>query len=213
VLRVWADAADTSDFAKAPAAQQAGTLYAAALAASDLRDFKDARALVARLVTRSTGDAAAARLARLLSAEIELAAGNPQAAAVLIDAKAKDRPSLLLAAQAAVAGGKAGPTLAPTTAALRDWVATHPRDATAWRALANLYGAQNDTLRAVRADAEANVAILDYPAARDRFKAAQDLVRQSRGGASDHYEASIIDTRAREIEARVREQAAERPLR
>ena len=54
---------------------------------------------------------------------------------------------------------------------LRDWVAANPRDATVWRALGNLYGAQNDTLRAVRADAEANVAILDYPAARDRFKA------------------------------------------
>ena len=99
------------------------------------------------------------------------------------------------------------------TAQLRDWVATRPRDATAWRTLANLYGAQNDTLRAVRADAEANVAILDYPAARDRFKAAQELVRQSRGAAADHYEASIIDTRARAIEARVKEQAAEPPLR
>jgi predicted Zn-dependent protease len=94
---------------------------------------------------------------------------------------------------------------------LRDWVAANPRDATAWRALGNLYGAENDTLRAVRADAEANVAILDYPAARDRFKAAQELVRQSR--VVDHYEASIIDTRARAVEALVKEQAAEPPLR
>ena len=213
VLRLWMDAADSSDFAKASPAQQAGTLYAAALAASELRDMKAARALVVRLQVRSAGDAAAARLARLLSAEIELAAGNAPAAVALLDAKARDRPSLLLAAQAAVAGGKGGPTIAPMTAQLRDWVATRPRDATAWRTLANLYGAQNDTLRAVRADAEANVAILDYPAARDRFKAAQELVRQSRGAAADHYEASIIDTRARAIEARVKEQAAEPPLR
>jgi predicted Zn-dependent protease len=96
-------------------------------------------------------------------------------------------------------------------APLRDWVATHPRDASAWRTLGSLYNAQNDPLRAIRADAEANVAILDFVGARDRFKAAQELVRQSR--VVDHYEASIIDTRARAVEALVKEQAAEPPLR
>ena len=85
-----------------------------------------------------------------------------------------------------------------------------PRDAHAWRTLSSLYGAQNDTLRAVRADAEANVAILDYPAARDRFKAAQEIIRQSK--VVDHYEASIIDTRARAVDVLVKEQAAEPPL-
>ena len=48
------------------------------------------------------------------------------------------------------------------------------------------------------------MAILDYPAARDRFKAAQEIIRQSK--VVDHYEASIIDTRAREIDARLRQQ-------
>jgi predicted Zn-dependent protease len=115
---------------------------------------------------------------------------------------------MLLAADAAVATRQP----APMVPVLRDWVATHSRDATAWRALANLYGAQNDTLRAVRADAEANVAILDYPAARDRFKAAQELVRKP-GAPIDHYEASIIDTRARDVEALVKRQAEEPPLR
>jgi len=101
---------------------------------------------------------------------------------------------------------------------LRDWVATNPRDATAWRTLANLYGAQGDTLHAIRADAESNVAILDYPAARDRFKAAQELIRQSQSGRPgavpvDHFEASIVDTRAREIEVLVKRQAEEPALR
>lgn len=113
---------------------------------------------------------------------------------------------MLLAAEAATAMRQP----APMIPVLRDWVAANPRDATVWRALGNLYGAQNDTLRAVRADAEANVAILDYPAARDRFKAAQELVRQSK--AVDHYEASIIDTRARAVDVLVKEQAAEPPL-
>jgi predicted Zn-dependent protease len=210
VLRLWVDAAAGGEFAKSSPAQQAGTLYAAALSAGELRDFKAARALAQRLVTRTAGDASSSRLARLLSAEIELSANAAPAAAALLDPKAKDRPEMLLAAQAAVATRTPAPMIPP----VRDWVAAHPRDAYAWRTLANLYGAQNDSLRAVRADAEANVAILDYAGARDRFRAAQDLIRSGGQGAPiDHFEASIIDTRARAVEALFREQAAEPPLR
>ena len=208
VLRLGVDAASSGEFARSSPAQQAGTLYAAALSAKDLRDFKAARTLVERLTARTAEDPSAARLARWLTAEIELAGGGASKAAALLDLKSKERPEMLLAADAAVATRQP----APMVPVLRDWVATHPRDATAWRALANLYGAQNDTLRAVRADAEANVAILDYPAARDRFKAAQELVRKP-GAPIDHYEASIIDTRARDVEALVKRQAEEPPLR
>lgn len=214
VLRLWADSAGTGEFARSSPAQQAGILYAAVLSASELRDFKAARALAQQLVARTAGDAPSARLARLLSAEIELAAGAAPAAAALLNPKAKERPEMMLAAQAAVATRNP----APMIPALRDWVATHPRDASAWRMLANLYGANNETVSAVRADAEANVASLDYAAARDRFKAAQDLIRKSAqgqpgAGPVDHYEASIIDTRARAIDAILREQAAEAKLR
>lgn len=212
VLRLWVNAAGAGEFARSSPAQQAGTLYAAALSANELRDFKAARALAQRLVARTSEDAAASRLARLLAAEIELAASDAPKAAALLDTKAKDRPEMLLAAQAAVATRNPAPMVAP----LRDWVAQHPRDATGWRTLANLYGAQNDTLRAVRADAEANVAVLDYAGARDRLKAAQELMRKSTEGQGgvpiDHYEASIIDTRARAVEVLVKEQAAEAPL-
>ncbi|MBT2300819.1 M48 family metalloprotease [Variovorax paradoxus] len=212
VLRLWVNAAGAGEFARSSPAQQAGTLYAAALSANELRDFKAAPALAQRLVARTSEDAVASRLARLLSAEIELAANDASKAAALLDTKAKDRPEMLLAAQAAVATRNPAPMVAP----LRDWVAQHPRDATAWRTLANLYGAQNDTLRAVRADAEANVAVLDYAGARDRLKAAQELMRKNSDGQGgvpiDHYEASIIDTRARAVEVLVKEQAAEPPL-
>jgi predicted Zn-dependent protease len=208
MLRLWIDAAGSGEFARSSPAQQAGTLYAAALAANELRDYKSARALAERLRARTGEDARAARLARLLSAEIELAADAPAKAAALLDPQAKDRPEMLLAAQAAAATRQAAPLVAP----LRDWVASHPRDATAWRMLGRIYGAQNDTLRAIRADAEANVAVLDYPGARDRFKAAQEFIHKG-GGPIDHYEASIVDTRARAIEVLVREQAAEPPLR
>ena len=207
VLRLWVDAASSGEFAKSSAAQQAGTLYAAALSAKELRDFRAARALAERLTARTADDASAAKLARWLNAEIELAGGGAAKAAGLLDAKSKERPEMLLAADAAVATRQP----APMVPVLRDWVATNPRDATAWRALANLYGAQNDSVRAVRADAEANVAILDYPAARDRLKAAQELIRKP-GVPVDHYEASIIDTRARAVEVLVKRQAEEPPL-
>ena len=88
-------------------------------------------------------------------------------------------------------------------------MALNPRDATAWQLLAAAYTAQGQTLRAIRAEAEAQVALLDYSAAADRFKAAQELVRKGAAG-SDHIEASIIDTRARQTESLLREQALER---
>ncbi|MFN7197854.1 MAG: peptidase M48, partial [Hylemonella sp.] len=60
----------------------------------------------------------------------------------------------------------------------------------------------------IRAEAEAAAARLDYPAARDRLQAAQARIQQ--GAAIDHIEASIIDSRRREIESLLREQALER---
>ncbi|HSV34166.1 MAG TPA: peptidase M48, partial [Ramlibacter sp.] len=91
---------------------------------------------------------------------------------------------------------------------LQTWVALHPRDAQAWQLLAGAYAALGQTLRAIRAEAEVQVAHLDYQAAMDRFKAAQDQARK--GGGGDHIEASIVDTRARQVELLLREQALER---
>ncbi|RYF82699.1 MAG: peptidase M48 [Comamonadaceae bacterium] len=212
-LRAWVNAGQ-ADLSAQSAGQRAGTLYAAAFSAAQLNDLPAARAAAERLREATSGDAAAARLARLLSVEIQLLSRNPAAAEALLAPPPgtepdKSRAHLLLAAQAAQAAGKP----APLTPVLRDWVAVHPRDAAAWRALAGLYRAADDPLRAIRAEAEANVAILDYVGARDRFKAAQDLVRDNAGGRGtvriDHYEASIIDTRARENDVKVREQAEE----
>lgn len=213
-LRAWVRAGQAAGLAQQPAGARAGTLYAAAFSAAQLSDLPAARAAAAQLREATAGDPAAARLARLLSVEVELLGRDPRAAEALLAPSPgaepdKSRAHLLLAAQVAQATGKPSP-LIPS---VRDWVAVHPRDASAWRALAGLYHAANDPLRAIRAEAEANVAILDYVGARDRFKAAQDLVRNNAGGRGpvpiDHYEASIIDTRARENEVKVREQAEE----
>ena len=133
-------------------------------------------------------------------------AGAPMRALPFIDATSSKRPEIFLRAQVAVSLRQGAKASAPLEQSLRDWVATHPRDAGAWRMLSQVYDASGDTLRAVRADAEANAAHFDYAAARDRFKAAQDLVRNLKPGDVDYYEASIVDTRAREIDALWRQQ-------
>ncbi len=185
-----------------PAARQAANLYAGALAATKLRDFPAAQVMVERLsaVTRSSDRAR--RLTGLLSVELALQAGQtPPALAP------EGRPELLLLSQALIAKGRAGEA-AP---ALQTWLALHPRDAAAWQMLASAAAAQGQSLRSIRAEAEAQVAQLDYPAALDRFKAAQGMVRNAAGGSGvDHIEASIIDTRTRQVQLLLREQALER---
>lgn len=207
VLRLWVAEPDTQVFKTMEPARQAASLYAATRASIQQREFERARTLLARLladVTRS--DPAAARQARLLSAELELAAGNPQRTLEILAGSPPRRPELVLQTQARLQTSK-GPDM---TNALQTWLATHPRDATVWQLLAATYRQNQQPLRAVRAEAEAQVAHLDYGAALDRFRAGQELVRQGGASASDHVEASIIDTRAREVQAVLKEQAAER---
>ena len=207
VLRLWVAEPDTQVFKTMEPARQAASLYAATRASIQQREFERARTLLARLladVTRS--DPAAARQARLLSAELELAAGNPQRTLEILAGSPPRRPELVLQTQARLQTSK-GPDM---TNALQTWLATHPRDATVWQLLAATYRQNQQPLRAVRAEAEAQVAHLDYGAALDRFRAGQELVRQGGASASDHVEASIIDTRAREVQAVLKAQAAER---
>ncbi|RYX94550.1 MAG: peptidase M48 [Comamonadaceae bacterium] len=204
VLRSRVAESGAPGFAAQGTARQAAVLYAAALAQDRLRDFSAARDLVAKLTALTGSDPRAARLARLLAAEIALDAGEPARAAALVNGASADRPEVMLWSQARMRSGK------PEDVAqrLQTWVAQNPRDASAWQLLSSAYAAQGLALRSIRAAAESQVAALDYQAAIDRFKAAQDLVRK--GGAVDHIEASIIDTRAREVESLLREQALER---
>ncbi len=188
-----------------PSPRLAASVYAGALAASRLRDHDVAARLAARLRPLVQGDAAAERMARLLGAELALAAGAPARALEEIGPiTGTQRPELLLGAQALVRTGRA----AEAAQALQTWVSVQPRDAGAWQQLALAHAAQGQRVRAVRAEAEVQVAQLDYAAALDRFKAAQDLLRTP--GAGDHIEASIIDTRARHVQSLLREQALER---
>ncbi len=204
-LRSFGTEAQGLDAGGVAPVRQAAVFYAAALASSRLREPQAAATWLARLAAVAGNDARAARFARLLEAEVALDGGNAARAAQLVDIGAAGRPEVMLGAQARVRSGRA----AEASPRLQTWVALHPRDAGAWQLLAGSYAAQGQTLRSIRAEAEAQVAHLDYAAALDRFKAAQDLVRRN-GAGGDHIEASIIDTRSRQVESLLREQALER---
>jgi predicted Zn-dependent protease len=210
-LRTWAVAADAARQGRLAPAQQAGVFYGATLAALKLRDFPAATALWTQLDSAVRNDPYAAPYARWLRAELWLAQNDgANALAVLqtaapTSAKDRSRTELFLLAQAFTQVGQ----VALVTQDLQTWVAEHPRDAQAWQLLSDAYGAQRKVLSALRAEAEGKVAHLDYPGALARLKAAQDIIR---GGTAvaDHFEASILDTRTRQVELLAREQAIER---
>ena len=188
--------------------------------ASRLREPDQARVQLERLKKRVGQDPEAATQVRWLGMELALAAGDlarqRQFAAGGDGTQsawtgALRRPELLLQAQVAVQSGQ-GDALNQAAQQLQTWVSREPLDAMAWQTLANLYAAQGRSLRALRAEAEARVAHLDHAGALDRLKGAQDRLRglDPANSSADHIDASIIDTRRRQIEALLREQALER---
>lgn len=216
VLRQWAALPANHGFAQQTPAQQAGTLYAAVHGLMQLRDLPAATALLPRLQAVTEGDAAAQRQTLWLAAELALAANQPQQALQKLEQlpptpralhanPEADRSTLLLRAQALSSLRPSGEVAGD----LQAWVSDHPRDATAWQALARALRESNQPLRALRAEAESFVAQYDYAAAVDRFKAGQQMAQRS-GANADHFEASIIDTRLRAVQSLLREQAAER---
>ncbi len=221
-LRAWGPLAASPGLGNQAQARQAAALYGATLAAIKLRDLPGAAALQARLAAAVQGntpaanpsqaDGRAARLAHLLAAELDLAADDAGKAVALMESKnaLPGRPEIMLLSQARLRTGQASQA-GLAVQQLQTWVANNPRDAQAWQLLSSAYAAQGQSLRAIRADAEAQVAHLDYAGAMERFKAAQNLSRDlTRKGAADHIEASIIDTRARQTALLLREQSVER---
>ena len=212
VWRQWLAEPLGGAFAALAPVRQSAVLYAAVLAASQLREPAAARALLARLQTLVRSDAPAQRQTQLLVAEVELAAGQAEAALHTMPTST-GRPELLVRTRALLqtprAHSAADEQIAQVLGQLQTRVTTHPQDATAWQLLASVWQAQGQTLRAVRAEAESHAARYDYAAAVDRFRAGQELARKSSAPA-DFVEASIIDTRLRAVQLLLREQAAER---
>ena len=200
-LRQTVAASADPTLANQPPAAQAAIVYAATLASAQMRDFDSATRLMARLTSLAVDDLPARRLATLLTIEVALLSGQPAP-----QIKPAGRAELLLMSQLWLRDGRAAQAAEP----LQAWVALNPRDAGAWQMLGRISAAQGQTLRSIRAQAEAQVAWYDYAAAMDRFKAAQGIARNGAGGSVDHIEASIIDTRARQLQSLLREQALER---
>jgi len=222
-LRTWLQEAElnTVSMLNNQQAKQVAVRYGAVLASLKLRDLPAAQRWLGELTPLTRFDKEAKRLTRLLGIEVALQQGDAARAASMLDRSAPDRPELLLQAQTALqwrqqtlgtnasarVSGEAQAWLADTLQKLQSWVHGHPNDAGAWQALARVAQAQNQGLLAIRAEAEVQAAQLDLPAAVDRFKAAQDHARKVGLGtqAGDHIEASIIDTRLREVEAQLKE--------
>jgi predicted Zn-dependent protease len=212
VLRAWVTEPDAGGFAALSASRRAAVLYAGALASKSLRDFARAGVLARQLGMLVAGDVAGTRQARLLAAEIALAAGDMSGAARWLEEPAAGeitrtgRPELLMRAAFLTQNDQS----AQAADLLRNWLAEHPRDAAAWQTLAAAYAAQGQPLHAIRAEGEVQMAYLDYAGAVDRFKAARALSEKGRNPPEGHIEASIIDTRLRQAESLLREQALER---
>ena len=92
VLRQWVAEPQGTGFAALPPARQAGVLYAAALGSSQLRDAAGARRWAGQLQQLVKNDAAATRLAKLLRAELELAADDAPAALAVMPPGDSRRP-------------------------------------------------------------------------------------------------------------------------
>jgi predicted Zn-dependent protease len=187
----------------------AGRLYGGALAASRLREETVAFALLTRLKSVAVQTTGAVRAANLLAIELETAAGRPgEAVGAVKFSQGSTRAELLIGGRAMLASGQ----IAGLADVLQTWVVTHPKDAQAWQMLSEVWSRQGEAVRSIRADAESRVALLDYPAALDRLKAAQDMLRFGQAGVAGrnaHIDASIIDTRTRQISNLIREQTRE----
>ncbi len=224
VLRAWAAEPTQPGFDSQPLPKRAGALYAAAMAQAQLRDLPKAQALATQLAQAISADPRGLHQARLLQADLALQAGQPakalewlpasappaRGAAQQTSAKApgavphgqSGRAVLLMRAQALTATQRAG----DAASALQVWVSDHPRDAGAWQALSQAYGAQGQALRALRAQGEVAMAHMDYAGAVDRWRAAQDFSRTQRGSSADLIEASIVDARLRVAQAALQQQ-------
>lgn len=207
--RQWVNEAQDARLSQLSLSARVSARTQAVLAAEQLNEYPVARAIFTALQGDVRGNGDALRQARLMDAELALASGDARGALQVLGpaAQKEPRPEMLARTQALLATGEA----APMAGALQTWVTLHPHDGAVWQALAQVWRADGQMLRAIRAEAEAQVAHYDYAGAVDRFRAGQDLARKS-AGSQDYIEASIIDTRLRAVKSLLDEQTRERRL-
>ena len=212
--------AQALEAAGAPGPERVAALYGSALASLELREPGRAQAaldaalpLVRGAASGGDDEARARGALTLAQAQLALAQGQPGRALALLDGAAPPgaaRGWLFARAQAALAAsrdGDAPPAVRQSLEALQTWVAESKGDAAAWQWLSQCADRLGLKLRSLRAAGEAQAAGGDLAGAIDRLRAAQ---RQARSGpAPDFIEASIIDSRLRELTAQRRAELAE----
>jgi predicted Zn-dependent protease len=201
--------------------ERIAVLYGSALASLELREPARAQTALDQALPLARAnpatDTRSLLALNLLQAQTWQASGQALRAVAALEtqrapaAGTLSRPLLLARAQAALDAARVGhgetAAVRASTEALQTWVAEQRQDAAAWSLLgqgAELLGLK---LRALRAQAEAQAASGDMVGAIDRLRAAQRQARAS-GAAPDFIEASIIDTRLRELTAQRRAQLA-----
>ena len=203
--------------ANAPARDRLPQLYAGALASSMLNEHAQAEAAATeaqQLAASQPADEPAQRELQLLLAQVRLARGNAAGAVAALDSMRSapnSRAPMLLRAQAALdakhqALPDANNALRSSTEALQVWLADHKRDVAVWGMLASTTEAIGLRLRSLRANAEARASEGDLGGAIDRLRAAQQAARGTPAG-QDFIEASIIDSRLRELQGQRRQLA------
>ena len=211
-LRAWTQL-PTHLPAQASTAQKAGSLYAATLAWQMLREPGQAHQQWKLLEALTSAQTSATRLTRLLGAELMAARGEHAQVVKSLQPSSMvglwPRPELVAIAQS-LAQLPGHPVTGTVVQQLRMQVQKTPHDAQAWNLLASLLAGQGQKLASLRAEGEAQLVRMDLQGAQDRFRAAQDVARQGALQAGDHIEASIVDTRVREIQAQLREMQLER---
>jgi predicted Zn-dependent protease len=224
-LRAWANEATDSSMETQTLNKRVGILYGAAFSLMQLRDLSAARALLPRLRLALGNHGSALRLVQLLEMEMAFQENDMRGAlralnnVIALPASQWQRPELIYVAQASARLHTASPSmetsqlLAKSVSALQAWVLQSPQDAQAWQVLASSLAAQGRTLASLRAEGEAQLARMDFGAAVDRFRAAQDASRNNPPQMGDHIEASIVDSRLRFAQGILREQLLERQAR
>jgi predicted Zn-dependent protease len=210
-LKAWTQDSKVTS-AQATPSQKAGALYAASLAHLQLRDTAAAERTVQSLSQLTSKTPEARRLATLLQAEVAARQERFDVALQLLDglnSKLLPRPELIATAQALLRLPM-HPARMAITQQLREQVTRAPHDAQAWNTLASMLALQGQALPSLRAEGEAQLARMDWTGAVDRFRAAQDWAKNNRLQAGDHIEASIVDTRLRQVQAQIREMQTER---
>jgi predicted Zn-dependent protease len=198
-------------------AARAASLYAGVWAHMNARQFAEAERLLSVLRMALKGQSPELDQVLWLAAELNMRQSKPTEALQALDgisfSASTTRTHLMLKAQALIESRQLE-LARQAVPVLEAWLNMHPRDGQAWEMSGQALGLAQEPLRSLRAQAEARAVRFDLVAAIDRMMAAQELARglasQGKLNRAQEIDASIIDTRLRQLRELRREQTLQR---